>query len=385
MIMHICFLCNEYPPGQIGGIGAFTQTLGRKLVANGHEVTALGIYPSDREGVEDDQGVRVLRISHTRVPRLGFIVNGYRLRKALRQIDEQCSIDIIEGPELSLATIPRSFPGTKIIRMNGGHHFFHFTLGQRRRLWRSWLERRSFANADFLCAVSDFVAEETRRLLGLGDRPIEIVPNAVDASSFGFHSSESEEDGLILFAGTVCEKKGIRELIQAMPQIVQALPMAHLWVVGRDSRDPHNGFSFTECLRKTMDPSVAKHVIFKGAVEHSLMPQIIARAQVCVYPSHMEALPLAWLEGLSVGKAVVASRTGPGPEVIEDGVSGLLCDPHDPASIAEKVIQVLKDPTLRSRLGRKARARVVDRFSVDAVVKHNENLYRKCLDSKKRI
>jgi glycosyltransferase involved in cell wall biosynthesis len=95
-----------------------------------------------------------------------------------------------------------------------------------------------------------------------------------------------------------------------------------------------------------------------------------------VYPSHIEAMPLAWLEGLAAGKAVVASQTGPGPEIIDDGVTGLLCDPHDPESIASALIRVLKDRELRRRLGENARRTAQERFALPKIADQNEAYYR---------
>jgi glycosyltransferase involved in cell wall biosynthesis len=100
-----------------------------------------------------------------------------------------------------------------------------------------------------------------------------------------------------------------------------------------------------------------------------------------VYPSHMEALPLAWLEGMAMGKCVVASNTGPGSEVIVDGESGLLCNPLDPASIADKVIAALTKPAMRQSLAARARERVVQRFSESALAAQNEAFYAKCCEA----
>jgi glycosyltransferase involved in cell wall biosynthesis len=96
----------------------------------------------------------------------------------------------------------------------------------------------------------------------------------------------------------------------------------------------------------------------------------------------MEAMPNAWLEGLAMGKAVIASNTGPGEEVVEDGVSGLLCDPYDPNSIGEKVIELLRKPKLRRDLGRGARDRAINQFSIEFLAAHNERFYRHCLHKK---
>ena len=381
--MHICFLCNEYPPGKHGGVGSFTQTLARALAARGHKVTVTGFYRAEHTSIEDDQGVSVIRLPHSPLPRTGFIVNGLRLRRSLHRVHQESPIDVLEGPENSLSLVPAAFSAAKVIRMHGGHHFFMATLGKRPKAWRSWIERRSFARADQLCAVSRFVAETTRALLGLTDRPIEVLPNPVDTTLFRPQPDELEEAGLIFFGGTVCEKKGIRQLIQAMPHILKAFPEARLVVAGRDWHDAPGGGSFTEYLRGTIPPDLRARILFKGAVEHALLPDLIAKAAVCVYPSHMEAMPLVWLEALAMGKAVVASKTGPGPEVIADGVSGLLCDPHDPQSIADKIIALLKDDGLRRYLGRQARERAVNSFSESVLVERNEAFYRRCIQEHK--
>jgi glycosyltransferase involved in cell wall biosynthesis len=377
--VHVCFLCDEYPPGPHGGIGSVTQTLAQSLVRRGHAVTVLGVSRGQTAGEFRDEGVKVIRLPHAQIPWTGFLVNGWRRRAALRKVQRERRIDVLEGPESSLAVTPRSFSAPRVIRMHGGHHFFATTLGKAPSPWRGWLERRSFRRADSLCAVSEFVAETTRRLLSLGDRPIETLLNPVDTSAFAPLPDVPEEEGLIVFVGTVCEKKGVRQLVEAMGRIVEAVPTAHLWIVGRDWRDPESGASFRDALERSIPQGVRSTIVFKGPVSREELPAILARASVCVYPSHMEALPIAWLEGLAMGKAVVAARTGPGPEVIEDGVSGLLCDPHDPGSIAEKVILALKDRSARNRLGVEARRRAVDRFSIEPLVEKNLDFYVRCI------
>jgi len=382
--LHICFLCNEYPPGKHGGIGSFTQTLARRLAARGHKVTVVGFYPIRQRTLESDEGVSVRRLPETRLRGAGFFLNGASLRREIRALDGRERLDILDGPENGFALIPNGLPGCKIVRMHGGHHFFYICLGKRPRAWRSWLERRSFSRADYLCGVSRFVAEETRRLLGLGDVPIEILPNPVDTAKFRPMPEVPVIAGRIVFVGTLCEKKGIRQLVQAMPEILAAVPKAHLVACGRDSMDPSTGRFFKELLKSITAPEVRLRLTFKDYVDNDQLPRELAAAELLAYPSHMEAHPVAWLEGMSMGKPVVASRTGPGPEVIEDGQSGLLCNPHDPHSIAESVIRCLKDPALASRMAAAARVKAVQEFSVEKLVVKNEEFYLRCLEEKAR-
>lgn len=373
--MHICYLCNEYPPAAHAGVGTFVRTLGRALAARGHAVTVVGTYRPEWQGTTFDDAMEIIRLPHPQTPGSGFLVNSSRIRRALAEIHDRRPIDVLEGSELSFALTPRNLPYPTVIRMHGGHHFFAVTLGQRPRPWRSWLEKRSFARATHLCAVSRFVGNTTSQLLGLGDREIEILMNPVDVTLFCPPRISAEDERLVLFVGTVCEKKGIRQLTEAMPRIVERFPNALLLVCGRDSSDIRSGRSYTEQLRQTLPARIADRVVFQGPVAHASLPQVLAKAAVCVYPSHMEALGLACLEALAMGKAVVVSSTGPGPEAIEDGVSGLLCNPHEPASIAERVIAVLSDRALRERLGREARRRAVAHFGLQALIPRNEVFY----------
>jgi glycosyltransferase involved in cell wall biosynthesis len=377
--MHVCFLCNEYPPASHGGVGMNTQTLARALARRGHTVSVIGHYREPHDVVTDDQGVRVIRLAHATIRRTGFVVNGFRLRKALDTLHRERPIDIIEGPEWGLAMVSKRFAPVKTIRLNGGHHFFSATLGRATRRWSSWQEHRSFACANHFCAVSRFVAEETRRLLNLGDRPIEVIPNAIDLDRFQPRPDVATVAGRVMFVGTVCEKKGVRQLIEAIPRVAVRVPSVHLWVVGRDGRDDQTGQSYTASLRSSMPPDVVRRVYFAGPVDNEMLPALLATADVCAYPSHMESQGIAIVEGMAMGKAVVANRTGPGPEIVDDGRSGLLCNPHEAASIAQSLTTVLTDDVLRRRLGREARVRTLREFSISTLVARNETFYERCL------
>ena len=373
--MHICFACSEYPPAPHGGIGSFIQTLGRELVKRGQLVSAVGMYGygPHLEGEEDDCGVRVIRVPSRGLPLLRVVPNRLRQRKAFFELHGQTPIDIIEGSEAAFARTGGGLPGLKLLRMHGGPAFFNVPDARQRRA-----ERRSFAIADEICAVSQCVAEGTRRLLGLGDRHIEVIPNPVNVDEFAPPADGSEEEGLIVFTGTVTERKGIRQLIQAMPAILAEVPCARLEVYGGEAI-PEPAIPMARILNDSMPPQIASRVTWKGRVARGTLPDALRRASVCVYPSHIEAMPIGWLEGLATGKAVVASKTGPGPEIIDDGVTGLLCDPSNPASIAEKVIRLLKDSDERRRLGAAARRLCVERYSLPALVDRNILYYERLL------
>lgn len=336
-------------------------------------------YGPHLEGEEDDCGVRVIRVPSRGLPVLRILPNRIRYRRAFLELHRQTPIDIIEGSEMAFARICGSIrsggglPGLKLLRMHGGPAFFE--IRDRRQLSA---ERRSFAIADELCAVSQCAADGTRRLLGLGDRRVEVIPNPVNLDEFAPASDNSAEEGLIVFTGTVMERKGIRQLIEAMPAIVAAVPSAHLEVYGGEAV-PEPSVPLAKVLSDLMPSGLAARISWKGRVARAALPDALRRASVCAFPSHFEAMPIGWLEALATGKAVVASRTGPGPEIIEDGVNGLLCDPASPASIAEKIIRLLKNRDERLRLGAAARRLCEERYALPALVERNIGYYRRLL------
>ncbi len=371
--MHICYLCSEYPPAPHGGIGSFTQTLARALVRRGIQVSVVGAYSDEYAANDDDQGIPVIRISRRGLPIMRFLTNRRRLAEVLDRIHQKTTIDVVEGGELDLCGLNPSAPGLKLLRMHGGPHFF--AAGSRPNLWKGLKERWAFHIADEICAVSRYVGETTRRLLGLGGRSIEVIPNPVDVETFAPSRLPVEEEGLIVFTGTLTERKGIRQLVQAMPRILAEVPHARLEAYGGEEISSSSRVPFLRVLEASVPPQMKTRIEWKGRVPRAALAAALQRASVAVYPSHMEAMPIGWLEGLACGKAVVASRTGPGPELIDDGITGLLADPHDPGSIAENVIRVLKDVAFRRRLGAAARAAAVERYSLEKLADRNLAYY----------
>lgn len=376
--MHICFICHEYPPARHGGIGSFTQTLARELVQQGHAVTTIGLYAIPATVAEIDRGVSVIRLPQGTFPRLRVVQNYRRLQQALRSLHGQQPIDILEGAERAFFLVSRRFPVPRVLRMHGGHVFVHMAVGEQPDRQKMLEERRSFRVATHLCAVSRFVAETSRRRLKLGDRPVRVILNPVDLRLFRPQPAVAEEDGLIVCVGTIIERKGVRHLIDAMPKVVAQYPAARLVFYGNDTFDPATGESYTAIAQRKIPPALADRITFAGTVPREALPGLMAKAAVCIYPSHIEALPIAWVEGLAMGKAVVGADMGPGREVIEDGVSGLLCDSRDAESIAAALLRLLPDPTLRERLGQAARQRAERLFSLENLVHENVAFYRKC-------
>ena len=105
------------------------------------------------------------------------------------------------------------------------------------------------------------------------------------------------------------------------------------------------------------------------------MPDILAAADLSVLPSLSEGLPNAVLESMAAGVPVVATSVGGTPELVEDGVTGLLVPPRDAEALAVAIARLIGNPALARRFGEAGRRRVHDRFSMAAMVRATERLY----------
>lgn len=379
--MHICFLTGEYPTKGMpqGGIGSFVYTLAHKLVENDILVTVIGLYPIDKEIIEIEDGIRIVRLPLCKRRWASFLQNNKILSDKLKELCQSDNpIDILEGSELSFAFMSGKMPFKKVIRMHGGHHFFAVTLGNRPVFWRGWQEKQSFKNADYVCAVSDYVAKTTKELLHLAC-PIKTIYNPIELNEFYQANPDKAIYHTVLFVGTVCEKKGVRQLILSLQYLIDKYPDIHLNIAGRDWYNKEIP-SYIGKLQKEMPVDLLQHVTFLGPVEHNDIPKLIETAQICVYPSLMESFGIAWIEALAMGKPLVGSKIGPAYEIFKDGETGLLCDPYSPESVAEKISYYFENELLAVEIGSKARKDIINRFSVDNLVQENIVFYKSCLN-----
>jgi glycosyltransferase involved in cell wall biosynthesis len=374
--MHIVFISHEYPtPGQNnGGVGTMIKFIAEDLAKRKARISVVGTDYKNKLGFSVENGVHMYRLPPSNRGVLNFFFNAKAIDKQLLQIHKEFPISAVEVPELGLAFLNKVRGIQYVVRMNGGHHFFAFAEKRKRNWKKAWMERRSFAKADHIIAVSAYVRDKTKELMGWS-YPVTIINNPVDTQTFSKANSDLVVPGRLTFVGSIVEKKGIRQLIMAMPEIRAVVPHAHLVVVGRDVNFPGTKTPYRPYLNQFLPDGHEEFITFTGPIPHHEVASHIEKAEVCVYPSHMEALPLAWLEALGMGKPFVGGATGPGPEVVKHGETGLLADPYSPKDIAKQVISLLKNSEKAKQLGEAAYNDVQSRFAIDVLGAQNFEFY----------
>jgi len=147
-----------------------------------------------------------------------------------------------------------------------------------------------------------------------------------------------------------------------MEQVVKRLPQARLIAVGKTGFRGTDDWEFYKHLADRT--GVAANMEFHESVSQQTLLGFYSDCDILVLPSKTEGWGLALMEAMACGKAVVASRVGGVPELVREGVDGLLVEPGDIAGLSDAMIRLLSDSNLRSMMGRAGRERVRD-FSWD--------------------
>ena len=375
---HIVYLTSEYPKKGLngGGIGSFVQFLSRNLLKKGIKVSVIGINSNFDTVIENDDEISIYRLAKSRWKLAKFYDHTIRILKKINELDKEVPVDIVEGSELNFSFFPKNTSYKKVIRLHGGHHFFAIELNKTPALWRGYQERQSFRKADHYIAVSNYVGSQTQKYLKF-NFDYKTIYNSVDTDKFRMSKPENIKKNTLLFVGTVCEKKGIRQLVQAMQLIQKEVPTIKLKIVGRDWKDKA-GNSFTTYLKTYMNEELKEAIEIVGPVPHTEVSSYIEKAHICVFPSHMEAMPIAWLEALAMGKTLIASDIAPGHEAVINGVTGLLVNPFDIKGLASSIVEVLNNKNFHI-YGKAAREDIISRFNVDSIIAKNIEYYNKIL------
>ena len=166
--------------------------------------------------------------------------------------------------------------------------------------------------------------------------------------------------------GALVPHKGQRHLIEAAHLVVQRLPDARFVILGEGELREH-------LARMVHEHRLEKHVLLPGFRADVL--GCIKGFDLFVMSSTTEGLGTSLLDSMACRKAIVASRTGGIPEVVEDGVTGLLVEPRDHRALADAIIRLLSDTGLRQQMAAGGDARVRQRFTVERMVAETARVY----------
>jgi glycosyltransferase involved in cell wall biosynthesis len=213
--------------------------------------------------------------------------------------------------------------------------------------------------ARFALAISDFGRSQLMALVEEEHwHKIQVVRCGVDPAAFGHRGRVDSGPGVrIVCVGRLVHHKGQAVLLEAVAELARRGRPVTLTVVGDGPKR-----SSLEQLAQRL--GIADSVTFTGSVAQDRIRDLYATGDIFCLPSFAEGLPVVLMEAMAVGLPVVTSRIMGIPELVEDGVSGLLVPPGRPDELAGALEQLIRDPDRRHRMGAAGRDRVVAEFDV---------------------
>ena len=373
--MKVSLLTREYPPDVYGGAGVHVEYLARALSASGLVDLTVHCEGADRPGAVAHRPWDALSDSVLRV-----------FSEDLSMAEATADAAVVHSH-----TWYANLAGHLASLRYGIPHVVTVHSLEPLRPWKaeqlgggyalsSWAERVAVESAAAVVAVSDGmrgdvltaypqIAPDRVRVIRNGIDTVEYAPDP-DTSVLAKHGIDPSRP-YVIFVGRITRQKGVPVLLRAAAALD---PSAQLVLCA--------GAADTPALAEEVSTLVAGLQATRSGViwipEMLPKPSVIAlltHALIFVCPSVYEPLGIVNLEAMACSTAVVASRVGGIPEVVSDGVNGLLVPPDDPAALADAMNALLRDPGRADAMGRAGRERAVAEFSWEAVAAQTAALY----------
>jgi len=384
--VRVGLLTREFPPDVYGGAGVHVEFLARELRA----LADVDVHCwASRQPVGDEPGVR-------RHPAAESLAGANEALRSL-SVDLSMAAAVADRDLVHSHTWYANMAGHLAKMLHGIPHVMTAHSLEPLRPWKaeqlaggytvsSWAERTAIEAADAVIAVSHGMRDDILRCYpALNQDRVHVVHNGIDTSLYrptpdgdalARHGVDPDRP-YVLFVGRITRQKGVPHLLRAARSLD---PTAQLVLCAGAPDTPAIDQEFRELvdeLRQTRDGVLW----IPEMLPRPDVIRLLSRAAVFACPSVYEPLGIVNLEAMACGAAVVASAVGGIPEVVDDGVTGLLVpyDEKDPAAfeaaLAEALNHVIADPSAAARMGGAGRERAVREFGWDAIARRTVAVY----------
>ncbi len=407
--MNILYLSYEFPPHFVGGLGTYAFEMARRFARLGHSVTIFSKNPGDAITRDLYEGVEVHRplladltdllpvivpedVKRWPVKEQNFFaeVFMYNILAATKTINllvksDKRNFDVVVAHDWLSAiagiTCKKSLNKPFILHF---HSTEHGRTGDGSPTIKT-VERMAGKGADVIITVSYAMRDELISL-GYEERKIRVVWNGVDIKKYNPAKFSDEKirafkekigvgnSQLILFVGRLSWIKGADTLVHAMQAILKEVPNAKLVLIGKGEQE-----------------GMIKHLVEHLGIQDNVILKFeyvseknrllyYAASDLVVTPSKYEPFGIVCTEAMSMGKPVIVGGTGTSglrEQVVDGGPDrcGAHINPYEPYDIAKFAIEFLKDENLKEKLGKNARKRVLENFTLDKVAAETASIY----------
>jgi glycosyltransferase involved in cell wall biosynthesis len=192
-----------------------------------------------------------------------------------------------------------------------------------------------------------------------------------------FRAKHPEEPGRVLYAGLLIPRKGLRNLLAAVAIAKADVPEIRLALAGSETDASYR----RELERKIDELGIRGCVEFLGGLSPERLAEEYGRAAIVVLVSRQDTSPVAIQEAMAAGRPMIGSTAGGIPYLVKEGITGFLVPYGEPALLARKMVELIRDPVQRRSMGQYAQGEAYRRFSVDGVAGATYRMYNEILSS----
>jgi starch synthase len=404
--MRIAIFTNEYPPNVYGGAGVHVEYLSRELAkADGgrHHVDVF-CFGEQREthGNLRVRGIPAGAPIAAQDPRHTRLFEAFQRNLAM--------VGATESPDIVHCHTWYSHLGGVIARPVTGAKLVLTTHSlEPHRPWKeeqlgsayhatTWIEKTAYQTADGVVAVSKAMKADVQSLYGVAPNRVRVIHNGIDPDEYRPHPDPGAlrrlgvdpELPTVLFVGRITRQKGILHLVRAMKHLDAGMQVV-LCAGAPDTKEI--GMEMAELVEQAKHDAAVRIVWINEMLPKTDTIALYSHAEVFACPSVYEPFGIINLEAMACETPVVAAAVGGIPEIVQHGKTGLLvrfvpegrgsAEPKKPLeyqrAFARAINDLMSDPARRHRMGKAARARVLEHFSWKAIAAETLSFYRKLL------
>lgn len=364
--MRVLHLTRDFPPGASGGVSVASRAL---VTALDGAAISTGVVSFDRwrgrdegEDIEEGEHGVLLRVRKGR-PFEAVEAAARRLRPTVLHLHHENLLPFAhllrEALDCPLVYTVHTLQGPDL---RGGAPSLS-----------SFDQARALESADVVTVPSQFAAAEVATLVR-NPAAAQVVPNIV-AEATARPRRDPRRTPIASYVGRFDYAKGTDLLFEVVARALAAQPTLRFEIAGGLPASIKRERRWRRRWHTTAAADVAHRVRFRGWLEGEALHDLYARSAIQVVPSRRETFGLSAAEAMARGLAVVATRCGGLTELIDDGVTGVLCD--GPAELADRLVQLVREPERGRALGRRAAEVVAARYRPAVVLPQWIDIYER--------
>lgn len=387
--MKILMLTWEYPPRIVGGIARVVNDLSKRLIKDGHEVCVITYKEGNVPYYENDKGVHVYRIDNYMINANNFIdctmqMNFNMIAKASEIINKEGKFDVIHAHDWLVAyaakTLKESFGIPLVSTIHATEAGRNSGIHNPEQKYVNDTEWMLTYESSEVIVNSKFMKNDLQRLFGLPYEKINVVPNGINTSIYNGLEKDydfrrkyaMDNEKIILFMGRLVYEKGVQHLISAMPKILAGYHDAKLVIAGK-------GGMIDELKAQVEAMGLGQKVYFTGYLNAKQVSKMYKCADISVFPSTYEPFGIVALEAMLAGVPTVVSDVGGLNEIVEHGVDGMKSYAGNPNSLADSILELLKNPELCDKITKKAKQKVKNEYNWAKIAQDTYFTYEKAI------